>query len=136
MILPNRNKLVGECKAGLKWILEDLRKPNLIWIKTIFFFQSASLVVLYPYLALHMRSLGFNIEDASIVNSAIPIADIFGPPLAGVLADKLGNFRLFMAIVTLINGVSALLLLTVPPIDFVPNSVNTKCCFNSTINTG
>jgi hypothetical protein len=26
--------------------------------------------------------------------------DIIGPPIAGYLADKLGNFRLFMAIVT------------------------------------
>ena len=46
----------------------------------------------------------------------IPIADIFGPPLAGFLADKLGNFRLFMAVLTLLNGGSSLLLLVIPPV--------------------
>ena len=135
MVLLNRNILFGKCSKGLKWILDDLRKPNLMWVKIIFFLQSASLVTLYPYLSLHMRSLGFNMEDASIVNSAIPVADIFGPPLAGVLADKLGNFRIFMAIVTVLNGVSALFLLTVPQTDFIPNPINTRCCFNTTFNS-
>jgi hypothetical protein len=42
--------------------------------------QSASLVTLYPYLIVHLRSLGFTIEDASIVNTVVPLADIIGPP--------------------------------------------------------
>ena len=47
------------------------------------------------------------------MNSVIPGADIFGPPLAGLLADKLGNFRLFMAVLTFLNGASSLLLLAI-----------------------
>ena len=66
---------------------------------------------------LHLKSLGFTIEDASLVNSVIPGADIFGPPLAGFLADKLGNFRLFMASLTFFNGASSLLLLAIPPLN-------------------
>ena len=50
------------------------------------------------------------------MNSVIPLADIFGPPLAGFLADKLGNFRLFMAALTLLNGASSLLLLAIPSV--------------------
>ena len=83
-----------------------------------------------------MRSLGFTVEDASLVNSAIPAADILGPPLAGILADKLGNFRLFMAITTALNGVSSLLLLTVPHTDLFPNLNNLTCYFNSTLYAG
>ena len=63
---------------------------------------------------IHLKALGFTIEDASIVNSVIPGADIFGPPLAGFLADKLGNFRIFMALLTFFNGASSLLLLAIP----------------------
>ena len=63
---------------------------------------------------IHLKSLGFTIEDASLVNSVIPGADVFGPPLAGFLADKLGNFRLFMAILTFLNGAASLLLLSIP----------------------
>lgn len=107
-------KIMENCQGALKFLWQDLRKPHLIWVKAIFFFQTASLVTLYPYLTIHMRALGFSIEDASVVNSVIPGADVFGPPLAGLLADKLGNFRLFMSAVTLLNGLSSLLLLTVP----------------------
>ena len=105
-----------------------------MWVKIIFFLQSASLVTLYPYLSLHMRSLGFKMEDAAIVNSVIPVVDIFGPPLAGVLADIMGNFRIFMAITTLLNGLSALFLLTVSPeADFAgANIINPRCCLNAT----
>ena len=48
---------------------EDLTKSHLIWIKLIFFFQSASLVVLYPYLVIHMRSLGLSTEEVAVVSS-------------------------------------------------------------------
>ena len=41
-----------------KWVFNDFRLRHLVWIKFIFFFQSASMTVLYPYLNLHMKSLG------------------------------------------------------------------------------
>jgi len=109
-------KVIEKVKRGLRFLWKDLTKTHLLWVKIIFFLQSASLVTLYPYLTLHLKSLGYTIEDASVVNSVIPIADIFGPPLAGFLADKLGNFRLFMAVLTLLNGGSSLLLLVIPPV--------------------
>ena len=58
-------------------------------------------------------------RDASAVNTAIPLADVVGPPLAGLVADKLGNFRLFMALVTLLNGAASLGLLTVAAVTAV-----------------
>merc|ERR1712088_1045664 len=109
-------KVIEKVKCGLRFLWEDLTKTHLLWVKIIFFLQSASLVTLYPYLTLHLKSLGYTIEDASLVNSVIPVADIFGPPLAGFLADKLGNFRLFMAFLTLLNGASSLLLLAIPSV--------------------
>ena len=48
-----------------------------------------------------------------MVNTAVPLADIIAPPAAGLLADKLGNFRIFMVAITFINGASSLLLLTI-----------------------
>ena len=77
----------------------------------------------FSFQTIHLKSLGYTIEDASLVNSVIPVADIFGPPLAGFLADKLGNFRLFMAILTLLNGASSLLLLAIPPV-FISGQFN------------
>merc|ERR1719483_895846 len=97
------------------WFWGDMSKTHLIWIKLIFFFQSASLVVLYPYLVIHMRSLGLSVEEVAVVNCVIPVADIIGPPLAGFVADKIGNFRLFMSGLTAISGAASLLLLLIPP---------------------
>jgi len=97
-----------------KWMWEDLTKSHLIWIKLIFFFQSASLVVLYPYLVIHMRSLGLSTEEVAVVNGVIPAADMIGPPLAGFLADKIGNFRVFMSGLTFASGAASLLLLLIP----------------------
>ena len=81
-------------------------KTHLIWIKFIFFFQSGSLVVLYPYLVIHMRSLGLNVEEVALVNGVIPVADIIGPPLAGFVADKIGNFRYEVASQVLLSHFS------------------------------
>ena len=104
----------SKVKKKLVSMLNDLRKTHLIWVKIVFLLQSASLVTLYPYLSIHMRSLGFSVEDASVVNTAIPVADVVGPPLAGLIADKLGNFRIFAAVITFLNGASALALLAIP----------------------
>ena len=81
------------CPYFFSWFWNDLSKTHLLWIKLIFFFQSGSLVVLYPYLVIHMRSLGLSVEEVALVNGVIPVADIVGPPMAGFLADKIGNFR-------------------------------------------
>jgi len=97
------------------WFWGDMSKTHLIWIKLIFFFQSASLVVLYPYLVIHMRSLGLSVEEVAVVNGVIPVADVVGPPMAGFLADKIGNFRVFMSVLTAVSGGASLLLLLIPP---------------------
>ena len=41
---------IENIKRGLKFVWKDLRKQHLIWVKVVFFLQSASLVTLYPYL--------------------------------------------------------------------------------------
>ena len=39
-----------------------------------------------------------------MINAIIPILFIFTPPLAGFLADKLGNFRVLLSILTALGG--------------------------------
>ncbi|TRY63123.1 hypothetical protein TCAL_04004 [Tigriopus californicus] len=97
-----------------QWFVNDLTNVKLVWVKLIFFLQSAGLVVLFPYLSIHMKSMGFSLEDTAWVTSAMPIADILAPPLAGIIADKMGNFRVFMCIITFLNGASSLVLLLIP----------------------
>ena len=49
---------IGGLMSILGWIFEDFRMRHLICIKLVFLFQSASMTVLYPYINLHMKSLG------------------------------------------------------------------------------
>lgn len=135
-------KIVLFCFQGSKWLWKDLKQPHLFWVKVIFMLQSASLVTLYPYLIVHLRSLGFTIEDASIVNTAVPLADIIAPPVAGLLADKLGNFRIFMVAITFLNGAASLLLLTVEGLSVQNQTASSNnltfpvelCCVTSELN--
>ena len=60
----------------LKWVFNDFRMRHLVWIKFIFFFQSASMTVLYPFLNLHMKSLGISIQETAIINAVIPVCTI------------------------------------------------------------
>lgn len=53
----------------------------------------AALYVLYPYLTIHMRELGINVEEAAIMSAVTPIVAIIMPPIAGVVADRIGNFK-------------------------------------------
>lgn len=59
-----------------------------MWIKLIFLFQSASMTVLYPYLNLHMKSLGLTVLETAAINAVVPVLFIFTPPIAGFLADR------------------------------------------------
>lgn len=40
-----------------------------------------------------MRELGINVEEAAIMSAVIPVIGIIMPPLAGMVADKIGNFK-------------------------------------------
>ena len=114
---PNNccTKWLQKLVTVLKWVFNDFRMRHLVWIKFIFFFQSASMTVLYPYLNLHMKSLGLEVQEVAVINAIIPILFIFTPPLAGFMAEKSGNFRILLSVLTALGGIFALLLLAIPP---------------------
>ncbi|KAG0719612.1 Major facilitator superfamily domain-containing protein 6-A [Chionoecetes opilio] len=45
------------------------------------------------FLNIHMRYLGLNIQEVTWINSALPLTALVGPPMVGLLADKLGHYR-------------------------------------------
>ena len=42
--------LLEVTKKSIRFLKEDFTKQHLLWVKVVFFLQSASLVTLYPYL--------------------------------------------------------------------------------------
>ncbi|XP_047510240.1 uncharacterized protein LOC125053078 [Pieris napi] len=97
-----------------KRILDDFRQKKLIPLKILCFVHASTQLVLYPYLTIHMRELGINVEETAVMSSLTPLFLIMIPPLAGLFADKIGNFRLLLALTSSMGGLSALLLLLVP----------------------
>ncbi|XP_068085655.1 major facilitator superfamily domain-containing protein 6 isoform X2 [Anabrus simplex] len=61
-----------------------------------------------------MRELGISVEETAIMSAVTPVASILVPPLAGMVADRIGNFRILMAIFSALGGAASLLLLIVP----------------------
>lgn len=43
-----------------------------------------------------MRELGINVEETAIMSAVTPVVSILMPPIAGIVADKLGNFKVRM----------------------------------------
>ncbi|KAL2750551.1 Major facilitator superfamily domain-containing protein 6-A [Vespula maculifrons] len=101
-------------KSFFRRIAKDFRHKELLPLKLIFFVQASTLYVLYPYLTIHMRELGINVEETAIMSAVTPIAAIVMPPLAGMFADRVGNFRILLSFFSSLGGVAALLLLLVP----------------------
>lgn len=64
---------------------------------TLCFVLSAANTTLYPYLAVHLQSLGFGADKAGVLLAITPLVAIMGPPISGAFADKLGNFKVCMA---------------------------------------
>ena len=58
----------------------------------------------HPSFLPSFQYLGISVQEASVINAIIPILFIFTPPLAGFLADKLGNFRVLLSILTALGG--------------------------------
>lgn len=101
-------------KTFFSRISDDLKERKLMPLKILFFVHASTILVLYPYLTIHMRELGINVEETAIMSAVTPVIFFIMPPLAGMIADKIGNFRLLLAIFSSLGGLSALLLLAVP----------------------
>ncbi|XP_075974013.1 uncharacterized protein LOC142975165 [Anticarsia gemmatalis] len=122
-------------RSFFKRITDDLKQKKLIPLKILFFVQASTLFVLYPYLTIHMRELGINVEETAIMSAVTPVISIVMPPLAGMIADKIGNFRLLLALFSALGGASALMLLAVPvgriTVTFPPDVQLLSTCDNS-----
>ncbi|KOC65506.1 Major facilitator superfamily domain-containing protein 6-A [Habropoda laboriosa] len=101
-------------KSFFRRIIKDFRHKELLPLKMIFFVQASTLYVLYPYLTIHMRELGINVEETAIMSAITPVIAMVMPPLAGMLADRVGNFKILLSLFSLFGGIAAPLLLLVP----------------------
>lgn len=66
---------------------------NLVLLKILLFTFYGALGCVMGFLNIHMRYLGLNIQEVTWINAALPLTALIGPPIVGMLADKLGHYR-------------------------------------------
>ncbi|XP_071542622.1 major facilitator superfamily domain-containing protein 6-like [Panulirus ornatus] len=98
----------------------NLLSSDLMPLKFLFFMLYAANATLYPYLAVQLQSLGFGADKAGVLLGITPLAAIMGPPVAGAIADKLGNFKLFFSGMVAVSGMVSLPLLVIPEVPIPP----------------
>lgn len=65
-------------------------------------------------MTIHMRHLGLSVEEVAIVYSILPFVQALGSPLAGLLADKLGNYKPVLVIALIVSILTSLVLMLIP----------------------
>lgn len=54
---------------------------------------STGIGVLLPYMTIHMKSLGISVAETAVIYGVFPLFSILAPYTMGMIADKLGNFK-------------------------------------------
>ncbi|GAU88835.1 hypothetical protein RvY_01460 [Ramazzottius varieornatus] len=92
-------------------------KPNrrLIPLKVFILFFYGGVAALYPYLVIHMKSLGITVTQTGLMYTIYPICVCVGAPLAGIIGDKSGRYKLTLVIFLMLGIVLHVLLLFAVP---------------------
>ncbi|KAK2714784.1 major facilitator superfamily domain-containing protein 6-A-like [Artemia franciscana] len=103
---------------------------------TLFLFYGA-MYALLPYLTIHMVEVGLSIEEIGLIYAVLPFASFAGPPIAGMIADYIGNYKLVLHISLFFTGLFYTLLLMVDAKGLPRNMTNTtmatfQCSQNTT----
>jgi len=104
----------GEKKKGMALLKYDLMKKELVPTKVLFAVVLSSIGVLLPYMTIHMKSLGITVAETAIIYGVYPIFAIFAPFSMGVIADKLGNFKVLLCGMFILTGINGMVFLAIP----------------------
>ncbi|KAK2711238.1 uncharacterized protein LOC136026243 isoform X2 [Artemia franciscana] len=78
--------------------------PNLVLLKLALFLHYGGVSAIFPYYTVHMKSIGLSIEEISTISTCLPFVSLICSPIAGMISDKLGQYR-YVLIGTLIAAV-------------------------------
>lgn len=76
-------------------------------------------MALYPFLTLHMKSLGIGLVEIGMQFAITPLAVFVATPLIGLLADRIGNFRWMIVVSLLLSALVGQMILYVPKVQKV-----------------
>ncbi|XP_071527991.1 major facilitator superfamily domain-containing protein 6-like [Panulirus ornatus] len=82
--------------------------------KIVQFLYAGGTTSILLYLTLHMKQLGITVTEISTIYAILYVASIIGPPISGIMADKLGNYTWVVFISMILNIIFHVSLLYVP----------------------
>nr|XP_045597534.1 major facilitator superfamily domain-containing protein 6-like [Procambarus clarkii] len=100
--------------AWVDRVWKDFIKKEFIPVKILFFLLFGAMSTLFPFMTILARSLGIQEHELSIILAINPIIALLGPPITGLFADKIGNFKVLLSALTVSSGVAVLTFLAVP----------------------
>ncbi|XP_055331684.1 major facilitator superfamily domain-containing protein 6-like [Paramacrobiotus metropolitanus] len=83
---------------------------SLIPLKVLLFLMFGAMTALYPFMTLHMRSVGLTLTEIAFIYAILPFVSCIGPPVCGWLADRIGNYRLVFVGCVIINVITHMLI--------------------------
>ncbi|XP_076359183.1 major facilitator superfamily domain-containing protein 6-like isoform X2 [Tachypleus tridentatus] len=90
-------------------------KRALIPLKIILFCWYGAAACLLPYLTIHMKQIGISLSETALMYTVLPATQVVGPPLASLVADKMGHYTPVLLIALIVTSVTSTALLFVPP---------------------
>ncbi|XP_064089330.1 major facilitator superfamily domain-containing protein 6-like [Macrobrachium nipponense] len=99
---------------GIRGFLNDLFNRQLLVLKCIYFLLLAAVVILWPQFTIHQKALGLTEYQTGITTLVLSTLTICYPFLIGIAGDKVGNYRVPMAIISMATGVIALIFTWIP----------------------
>ncbi|XP_045110371.1 major facilitator superfamily domain-containing protein 6-like isoform X2 [Portunus trituberculatus] len=100
--------------AWIKRFWADFLHKEFMPIKILFFLMYGASMAMFPFLTIQARSLGITEKELGIVYAFTPAITIIGPPLTGMIADKIGNFKVFLSLTLAASGGAAIVFSAVP----------------------
>ncbi|KAI9562762.1 hypothetical protein GHT06_010216 [Daphnia sinensis] len=113
-------------KKGFALLIHDFKQRKLIPVKLLSLLVFSGYGVLLPFFAIHMKSLGISVEETGAIYGVSCIISVLTPLCTGMMADKLGNFKVLLSLSFGLASISALLFLLIPvgrmAVDYPVNS--------------
>ncbi|XP_022246583.1 uncharacterized protein LOC106463396 [Limulus polyphemus] len=115
----------------MKSFWKDLTRRELIPIKILMFLIYGGQATLYPYFTVHLKSLGMSIRETAIIFAVQPLVALFVAPLIGVLADRIGNFKILFCFFLTFSAGTCLGLYFTPPVEINFQNINLELSCHS-----
>ncbi|XP_061163928.1 major facilitator superfamily domain-containing protein 6-like [Saccostrea echinata] len=99
-------------------------------IKLFYFFTTAAIGDLLPFIPLYMKQIGLSSTQTGIVYGIMPFVGFLIRPIIGIIADKFQKHKLCLILSILFTGVFYMLILVIPSDTTSYVSVETKISCN------